>query len=95
MSSSPRGRGQARRLHKDAVHTAVVRNEENADGTAFDALLTPVEVSLRLKVSIKTLANWRVSGRGPSFRKLGGAGGSAAVRYSEAALLRWLDGPRS
>jgi hypothetical protein len=37
-----------------------------------------------LGVPIKTLRNWRVSGRGPPFSKLG-----ATVRYELATAIRW------
>jgi hypothetical protein len=37
-----------------------------------------------LGVPVKTLRNWRVSGRGPPFSKLG-----ASVRYELATAIRW------
>jgi hypothetical protein len=37
-----------------------------------------------LGVPVKTLRNWRVSGRGPPFSKLG-----ATVRYELATAIRW------
>jgi hypothetical protein len=37
-----------------------------------------------LDVPVKTLRNWRVSGRGPPFSKFG-----ASVRYELAAAIRW------
>lgn len=46
--------------------------------------LTPAELAKRLRVSVKTLANWRVTGRGPAFIKVGGF-----VRYSEFEITRW------
>jgi hypothetical protein len=37
-----------------------------------------------LGVPVKTLRNWRVSGRGPPFSKFG-----ASVRYELATAIRW------
>jgi hypothetical protein len=37
-----------------------------------------------LDVPVKTLRNWRVSGRGPPFNKFG-----ATVRYELATTIRW------
>ena len=37
-----------------------------------------------LDVPVKTLRNWRVSGRGPPFSKFG-----ASVRYELATAIRW------
>ncbi|MER9104428.1 helix-turn-helix domain-containing protein [Mesorhizobium sp. M0848] len=44
------------------------------------ALLRPPQAAKVLKVRPKTLANWRVSGMGPAFTKLGGA---IVYRYSD------------
>ena len=35
-------------------------------------MLTPQEVSQLIKISVGTLENWRMQGRGPKFIKLGG-----------------------
>lgn len=57
---------------------------------SFEELLTPAEASRLLKVSPRTMANWRSSGRGPEFVKLGDENGPAPVRYTETALCCWL-----
>jgi len=57
-----------------------------------DALLTPSEAAELLRVSTKTLANWRSSNIGPDYLKLGTAKGSAPVRYAQTAVLNWLRG---
>lgn len=51
-----------------------------------DELLTADEVvdRYRGKVSIRTLANWRCSGGGPEFIKLGGK-----VFYPKSKLVEW------
>lgn len=48
--------------------------------------LTPKEVSQRYKgkISERTLANWRSSGDGPAFTKVGGR-----VLYSVEAIEAW------
>jgi len=49
--------------------------------------LPPEEAARRLGVEASTLANWRWSGRGPSYVKAGGR-----VRYRLSDLAEWLDG---
>lgn len=48
--------------------------------------LTPVELVARYKgaITIRTLANWRSSGDGPAYTKVGGR-----VLYSIAAVMNW------
>ena len=53
-------------------------------------LLTPKEAAGRLKVSTSWLAKSRMRGDGPSYVLIGGR----AVRYSESALLQWLNSRR-
>lgn len=48
-------------------------------------LLTTVEAANYLRIEKRTLENWRVSGRGPAFVRLGGA-----VRYRRGALERFI-----
>lgn len=48
-------------------------------------LLTDVQAAERLGLAVKTLRNWRVSGRGPHFIRLGGA-----VRYQEEDLAAFI-----
>lgn len=49
-------------------------------------LLREKEVAERLGISLLTIRKWRVFGRGPRFRKLGGR----AVRYDPADVDRWI-----
>lgn len=44
------------------------------------------EAAQFLRVSIRTLQSWRVSGRGPRYIKLG-----RSVRYDRKTLIDWLD----
>lgn len=50
--------------------------------------LTPAEVSERYhgNLSVRTLANWRSTGIGPAFAKIGGA-----VLYPLNKLIEWED----
>ncbi|HVN38494.1 MAG TPA: helix-turn-helix domain-containing protein [Myxococcota bacterium] len=50
------------------------------------ALLTPDEVARRLRVSPRTVKDWRGEGCGPPFIKLG-----RLVRYSVVDLNAWLE----
>ncbi len=52
----------------------------------MEKLLKPEEAAVVLGLSTKTLARWRWAGRGPRYRKLGGA-----VRYSETDLQEFLE----
>lgn len=47
--------------------------------------LTATDVALQLQISEKTLANWRCTGAGPCFRKIG-----ASVRYLQSDIDAWV-----
>lgn len=49
-------------------------------------LMNEIDAASYLGLSRRTLQQWRVSGRGPSFRKLG-----AAVRYSRSDLDAFIE----
>lgn len=49
------------------------------------AILDEGEAAQFIRVSIRTLQSWRVSGRGPAFIKVG-----RAVRYDRGTLTQWL-----
>ena len=49
------------------------------------SLMTELEVSKRLNVSVASLRRWRLTKRGPAFLKVG-----ALVRYSPQDLEAWL-----
>jgi len=51
-----------------------------------DHLFTPAELAQRYQgqISIKTFANWRSTGRGPNFMKVG-----ARVFYPAAEIYAW------
>lgn len=48
-------------------------------------LMTEVEISERLNVSLASLRRWRLEGRGPRFVKVG-----SLVRYRPEDLDQWL-----
>jgi predicted DNA-binding transcriptional regulator AlpA len=50
-----------------------------------DVLLKPKDAATFLKLSLSWLAKARMRGDGPPYIKIG-----KSIRYSEAALLRWL-----
>jgi predicted DNA-binding transcriptional regulator AlpA len=50
-----------------------------------DVLLEPKDTAAFLKVSVSWLAKARATNDGPPFMRIG-----RCVRYSKAALLRWL-----
>ena len=54
---------------------------------AVPVLLAERDVATILGVSVKTLRNWRISGRGPPFLKLGCNG---LVRYDSSVIVEWL-----
>ena len=49
-------------------------------------LLTPKETAEYLKLSIKTLAEWRCRGFGMKFKKIGGK-----ILYSKAEIDQWIN----
>ena len=51
-----------------------------------DTLLSEVQASDLLFLSVRTLQTWRCKGIGPAFVKAG-----RAVRYRRADLLAWID----
>ncbi|MFE9922279.1 helix-turn-helix transcriptional regulator [Streptomyces sp. NPDC005774] len=51
--------------------------------------LSPRQLAEELGVSTRTLANWRWSGVGPRYTKLGD-GRTARVRYRRADVDAWL-----
>jgi hypothetical protein len=56
-----------------------------ANSMASRHYLKPDEAGAMIAVSPKTLANWRVSGYGPPWYRVGGA-----VRYSPTDLVTWV-----
>ena len=49
-----------------------------------DTILTPLELSLRLKVKVQTLAKWRMLGFGPKWFYVG-----KLVRYHLSEVEKW------
>lgn len=49
-------------------------------------LLTREQAATFLQFSVKTLANWAVTGAGPRLVKIGGR-----VRYRQADLDKWIE----
>lgn len=50
-----------------------------------EKMLTPRELAERIKIEMKTLANWRCSrGKGPRFRRYGNR-----ILYPESAVIEW------
>ncbi|WP_373185802.1 helix-turn-helix transcriptional regulator [Bifidobacterium pseudocatenulatum] len=59
-----------------------------------DDLLTPAELAVMLGMSVRTLANWRSTGKGPPYLKIGveppeGHQDRRKVRYQRAVAERW------
>jgi predicted DNA-binding transcriptional regulator AlpA len=48
-------------------------------------LLSPDQAAAMIGVGTRTLANWRVSGRGPTFCRRG-----RSVRYAQADVEAWM-----
>ena len=49
-------------------------------------LMTEVDVSRRLRISIATVRRWRLLGGGPTYLKIG-----ASVRYRPEDLSKWVE----
>lgn len=52
-----------------------------------EPLLTEIEVSRRLRVSVACVRRWRLERRGPRYVKVG-----SLVRYRDEDVERWLGG---
>jgi hypothetical protein len=53
--------------------------------------MSPGELAALLKVTTKTLADWRrVAGRGPRFLKVSD-GGNSSIRYRRADVAAWVE----
>ena len=62
-----------------------------ADDGDDEEWLTPPEAARRLRLKAKTLQEYRVTGGGPKFYKLG-PGRNARVVYRRAELDTWVEG---
>jgi hypothetical protein len=62
------------------------RSKSSPGELALEPLMDPVETANKLGTSEKTLANWRVLGKGPSFLKLG-----SLVRYRPSDVRSFLE----
>jgi len=58
--------------------------------TGYQHLLTPAELAKILPFSERTFENWRLTGRGPPYCRLG-AGKHHKVVYSWDAVEAWLE----
>jgi hypothetical protein len=88
---------------RELLETARVLKEELPPRAVEPALFTPEEAAAYLKVSIPTLAKWRMDGMvrkgipAPGFIKLAeGRADKGSVLYEKAELDRWIreDAPK-
>jgi predicted DNA-binding transcriptional regulator AlpA len=64
---------------------AIERDVASSRVPVLDGLLTPPALAGQLDVTERTLSEWRITGRGPAFIRLG-----KTVRYRSAAVEAWL-----
>jgi hypothetical protein len=64
---------------------AIERDISSARVPVLDGLLTPPALAGQLDVTERTFSEWRITGRGPAFIRLG-----KTVRYRSAAVESWL-----
>lgn len=64
---------------------ALERDLSGTRAPVLDGLLTPPALAERLEVTERTLSEWRITGRGPAFIRLG-----KTVRYRPLAVETWL-----
>jgi excisionase family DNA binding protein len=69
---------------KNAI-AKIGRNVVSFDGSGVGHLLTVEEVADLLRCSVSSLNKWRLTGRGPSFVRVG-----SRVRYSAADLITYI-----
>ena len=76
---------------KKRVQVQAEARRRGEDGPGEDRIyLTPEQAAEYLHVSLRTLANWRCSRKGPAFRKHS----RTAVVYVQAELDAWSEGQR-
>lgn len=56
-------------------------------------LLTIDQVAVQLQLSVRTLRDWRVKGKGPPARTLG-EGVQPRIRYRQSDVDAWLEGSK-
>jgi predicted DNA-binding transcriptional regulator AlpA len=61
-------------------------SEIKEDGE-FESLLNEKQVSDNLKLSVRTLQAWRMSGKGPRFVRVSGR----SIRYRKQDILDWVE----
>lgn len=61
------------------------RAEDQRAFAVVKQYITDAEVEKTYAIARKTLSNWRILGRGPEYRKFGGA-----VRYNVRSLEDWI-----
>lgn len=64
---------------------ALERDLSGMRAPVLDGLLTPPSLAERLEVTERTLSEWRITGRGPAFIRVG-----KTVRYRPSAVDTWL-----
>lgn len=64
---------------------ALERDLSVARAPVLDGLLTSPALAKRLDVTERTLSEWRITGRGPAYIRLG-----KTVRYRPSAVETWL-----
>jgi predicted DNA-binding transcriptional regulator AlpA len=62
-------------------------NVTTGEHTDPDQMLTAHEVASILRLSVPTLSEWRSSGIGPTFKRLG----HRTIRYRREDVLAWID----
>lgn len=88
------------RSDSDASHSAPSTRQDGAHNvnkqrkTMSDDLLTPAELAVMLGMSVRTLANWRSTGKGPPYLKIGveppeGHQDRRKVRYQRQVAEKW------
>ena len=69
-----------------AEHTAAFKRlPAEPSSPVLDALLTPAMLAERLGMTERTLSEWRITGRGPAFIRIG-----KTVRYRPSVVDSWL-----
>ena len=92
MTAKKRQRQAEVRAAREA--RTVARTAAAARAAELSPWLTEIEAAAYLKRSIKTLQNWRITGKGPQYSQPGGPG--TAVTYYKPTLDAWsLAGARS
>ena len=78
------------RQTRESIRKSQPLNSQTITPQHLPVLMTPDQVADLLMVSPRTLAGWRLRGKGPKFVRLGNKG-RELIRYRSSVILAWIE----